>query len=132
MSITWLPLSVRKGLDTPKIVYESYTDQPYGGFYRNNMILVVVRDEKDIPAIIAHEYKHHIQKHTGNKFIVPNDVLEGFNKYSYNRAIRNYFRRMWWEMEALVFQEKYTPTEIGRFWLQGLVVPHVLDEQLEI
>lgn len=132
MSITWLPLSVRKGLDTPKVVYEPYVDQPYGGFYRDNMILVVVHDEKDAAATIAHEYKHHIQRHTGKKFTVPNNVLDGFSKYSYNKAIRNYFRQMWWEMEALVFQEKHAPTEVGKFWLQGLVLPQRFDEQLEM
>lgn len=132
MSINWLPLSVRKGLDTPKVLYEPYIGQPYGGFYHNNIILVVVHDEKYIPATIAHEYKHHIQRHTGKNFIVPNDVLAEFSKFSYNKAIRNYFRRMWWEMEALVFQEKYAPTEVGKFWLQGLVLPQRFDEQLEM
>ena len=132
MSINWLPLSVRKGIPSVKTVYEPYTDQPYGGFYRDNMILVVVRDEEDVSAIIAHEYKHHIQTYTAPKFVAPDGVLSDFKNLSYTKAIRKYFRRMWWEMEALQFQEKYASTELGNFWLKGCVLPNRFDEEIQM
>lgn len=129
--ISWLPLSCRKGLDTPKVIYEPTSDL-YGGYYEHGTKeLVIVADNEDFASMIAHEYCHYAQYFEG-KLKPCSDGLWMFEKYSYNKAIRLYFRTMWWEMEALLFQEKHAPSPSGQFWLHGLVLPEYrkFDENL--
>lgn len=122
--LNWLPLSVRKGIHLPKVELIKYTGQNYGGFYDStkNLIHVVVNYEEDVPATIAHEFAHHIQYVTNSrKRGNSSKSLELFNKYSYEKAINLYFNTYWHEYEALEFQEKYAPSDLGDWWLNKLV-----------
>jgi hypothetical protein len=59
--ITWLPLSLRKGFDTPKVVYEEFTGQPYSGYYAHGSSTLVIVDSDRADSTIAHEYVHFLQ-----------------------------------------------------------------------
>ena len=119
--IRWLPLSLRKNIDTPRVIYEPYNDE-YGGYHvEGTKDLVVVEDEIQAHSTIAHEYCHYLQYIRGATG--KDNNMQMFSKFSYNKAIRLYFRTMRWEMEALLFQDKYAPTDVTRFWLRALVLP---------
>ncbi len=128
--VTWLPNSVRKGIDVPKVIYEPVNNL-YSGYYTNGTEELVIVEEQDrVPSAIAHEYCHYLQ-------FTRNDIPQGggldlFEKFSYNKAIRLYFRTMWWEMEALLFEYKHCPSELNKFWLHGLVLPERFQEDLEM
>lgn len=128
--LTWLPLSLRKNVTLPKVVLEESAGQNYGGYYRRDSFTIVAVESEVIASTIAHEYKHHLQYISGT-LQEPTD----WNKLSsigYNKAIRSYFRNNRSEMEALLFQEKHSPTDYGKFWLKGLVIPNKFDEALEM
>ncbi len=119
--INWLPLSLRKNIDLPKVIWEPMNDQ-YGGYYTaGTKELVIVEDPLRVGATIAHEYCHYLQYTRGDK--VPGGGLDLFEKHSYNKAVRLYFRTMWWEMEALLLEHKLCKNEINHFWLKALVLP---------
>jgi len=126
--LTWLPLSLRKNLPLPKVIIEPFADQPYGGYYCDNVIVAV--ESEDIAATLAHEFKHHVQHQ--NRYIPGSDWEQTSKGLSYNEGIRKYFRSYWWELDALLFQEKHASSEVGRFWLKGLVLPSSLDMNLEM
>ena len=128
--LSWLPLSERKQITLPKVVFEEYNNQNYGGYQQGNTLVIVQNSESNIPATIAHEYKHYQQEISGYKF--PTNKLALFEKYSYNKAIRLYFRTQKHEMEALLFQERVAKSTVGTFWLKGLVIPHKFNEELEM
>lgn len=129
---SWLPLSIRKSIDTPQVVYEPHTGQRYGGYYitGSNKIVVVENPEANIGSVIAHEYMHYLQYVRGST--IGNSDISLFSKHSYNLAIHKYFRTAWWEMEALLFESKITPTQLNHFWLHGLVLVDNVDESLEM
>ncbi len=132
--INWMPISIRKNIDIPKIIWEPYNGS-YSGYYQQGTknLVVVEGDEDDTPATIAHEYCHYLQYTRGSKFgKLGSNGLDLFQKHSYNKAIRLYFRSMWWEMEALLFQEKHAPTELGKFWLKALVLPKQFQENIQM
>lgn len=129
--LTWLPLSLRKNIDLPKIVYLPYVEG-YGGYYSNCTLHIVenIQYECNNGSVIAHEFMHHLQFTRGKSF---NHIgLQGFTKYSYNKAIREYFRKSSTEMEALLFQHKVAPVETTKFWLKGLVLSNKFDENLQM
>lgn len=128
--LSWLPLSERKNITLPKVIFEDYCGQGYGGYQWENTLVVVLEDEENIPATIAHEYKHYLQYTNG--IIFPPSRIGLFKKHSYNKAIRMYFRSQRHEMEALLFQERVAKSKVGAFWLKGLVLPSRLDEELEM
>lgn len=123
MSITWLPLSHRKNITAPKIVMEEYTGQLYGGYYDvvKKLIVAVFNPdwgEQELVSILAHEYRHHVQNELGmykqlNSFIRTD--LE------YEKQIKWYFNTFDWEMDALVYQNKYAKSETSDWWLRKLV-----------
>ena len=130
--LSWLPNSELKGFNLPKVVYEDPSTQGYSGYYEHGsgrLVVVYNDDSNQLASTIAHEYRHYIQYHrVGPKPL--GGVLGLFDKHSYNKAIRLYFRLMWWELDALLFQHKYAPSHISRFWLNGLVLPTNFDEHL--
>lgn len=126
---SWLPNSVLKNIDLPRIVFEPKSGQAYGGYYDTTIKTIVVVEEEDCQAAIAHEFMHHIQS---TKVTLKGGGLDLFQKFSYNKAIRHYFRSMWWEMEALLFEAKVASGPNNKFWLHGLVLPRTLDETLEL
>lgn len=130
--LSWLPLSVRKNIDTPVVVYEPFCNQSYGGYYTTGtkVLVVVENPDSDIGSTIAHEYMHYLQYIRGSK--CGNSDISLFSKHSYNLAINKYFNTAWWEMEALLFESKITPTQLNKFWLHGLVLVDSVDESLEM
>lgn len=122
--LSWLPLSDRKNIDLPNIVYEIHTDQNYGGYYEygTKTLVVVLAEEHLIPATIAHEFCHYLQYIRGIPFT--GSSLDLFEKFEYTRAIRMYFRSQPKEMEALLYESKVAKNERNTFWLNGLVLPN--------
>lgn len=118
--LNWLPLSLRKNIVLPKVVWEEKNDQPYGGFYEKGILTIV--EDKYEASVIAHEFKHYLQDITVGIPCVPFN-MELFRGDTYNKAIRLFFRTRPWEMEALLFQHKYAPEEYTEFWLHELILP---------
>lgn len=129
--LEWLPLSERKGINLPKIVYEPFEGQNYAGYHQSGsgILTIVERSDTETHAIIAHEFRHYTQS---LRALLPNTVasLSLFDKFSYNKAIRIYYRESWHEMDALLFERKVSPTELNKFWLNACVLPKELDEEV--
>lgn len=129
LELDWLPLSVRKGLDQPRIVFTGAAD--CGGRYwaraRGNKPILTPfhfdRREAAIielgcmptPATIAHEYRHHWQREN-NIYWSPcsaawNPIDDGWNAYW--KEIRRYFTTHKDERDALLFEAKIAPDDIN-------------------
>ncbi len=124
--LTWLPLSLRKNLVIPKVVFHAPTGQDYVGYYNpgSNLLHVVENDEDCAGSTIAHEFCHHVQYERGHEFKDSYDVLKDLTaKYSYNKMIILYFRTQPSEMEALIWQHRLAPTDVTEFWWKALVCP---------
>lgn len=129
--MNFIPLSLRKNVDLPSINIIPYTDE-YGGYYvPGTKELIVVEGQGYIDSAIIHEYCHYLQFLRGDRASNGSD-MSLFEKYSYNKAIRLYFRTQPWEMEALLLETKLAPNENNLFWLKGLVLPELnkFDENL--
>ncbi len=65
----FIPLSLRKGLSEPSIVFVDapLTHQGYSGYYdhRTQQIVVATGREDSVETILAHEWRHHWQRHAG-------------------------------------------------------------------
>lgn len=121
--ITWLPISLRKGVEVPAVKFVELNNQ-YGGYYTPGTKVLVIASDEEIDrtdSTIAHEYCHYLQYTKGLKKMGSN--IDLFNKYCYNEAIRLYFRTQDFEMEALLFEYKHAPSEVNKFWLKALVLP---------
>ena len=129
--ISWVTLSLRKNIELPVVMYEQDNTE-YHGYYTNgtNVIVVASTDEEQIPSIIAHEFCHYLQWYNGNLNI--GSDIDLFKRYSYNEAIRLYFRTQKHEMEALLFEYKHTKNYNNKFWLEGLVLPEELSREIEM
>ena len=128
--LTWLPLSHRKGLPfLPKVIVIPNSGQKYGGYYNPSTqeIVAVYSTDENLPATLAHEFKHFTQHLTDKLFPIKWEVTS-----SYNLAIRSYFRSSKSEFEALLFEHKVSKTVVNNFWLKGLVLPHSIDLNLEM
>lgn len=124
-SLNFIPLSNRKGIPTPKVVFVPYTGQNYGGYYAyDNRLVIVERDEKRTPATIAHEFRHHEQLYR-NQF----SCRKGSKTYHhlpYEQMIRNYFRSQAHELDALLFERKIAPDDTNEQWCNEYVFPKEL------
>lgn len=124
--LTWLPLSLRKNLVMPKVIFLDPEGHNYGGYYipGGNSLHIVESDEDHVGSTIAHEFCHHVQYENGYEFESSLGVLKNLTeKYSYNRMIRLYFRTQPSEMEALIWQHKLSPSPVSEFWWKALVCP---------
>ena len=125
MSITWLPLSSRKGISQVKIVYEEWKNQKYAGYYAvNSNRLVVVEHpeyEEDIPNIIAHEFRHHIQVELRMFPTIGSYIRDDLE---YAEQIKWYFNHFPSEMDALLWSNKVAPCENSIWWQKHLVSPN--------
>lgn len=120
MSITWLPLSHRKNISQVKIVYEP-NHRNYSGYYTlgsKTLTIVEQENEKDIASVIAHEFRHHVQYETN---VVKLKVISFDVHLPYDKAIRKYFRSSLSELDALIYQNKFAPSETSEWWLKELV-----------
>lgn len=129
--LNFIPLSYRKNVTLPKVIFEPKLEQLYGGYYNpNTQTIVVVEDDNNYTdSTLAHEYRHHLQHyygHTMSSAKITDSIYENYNLF-----IRNYFRNSWSEMDALIFQVKISPRDYCKFWLKGLVLPQVLDPKLQ-
>lgn len=126
--LTWLPLSVRKNIELPRVEFEEWADQPYGGYYQKGILTIV--EHESTAAVIAHEFRHYLQDLNGT--LGPGRRWSDYAGHSYNKSIRHYFRSQGWEMDALIFQHKTAPTKVSKFWLQALVLPEKFNEYEEM
>lgn len=129
--LEWLPLSERKNIDLPRIVYEPFEDQNYSGYYEHHSktLTIVLLEEENLVSTIAHEFRHYTQELRSN---LPSsfEQLAYFEEFSYNKATRMYYRESWHEMDALLFQHKVAPTAVTKFLLKACVLPKTLDENV--
>jgi hypothetical protein len=119
--INWLPLSDRKNLDQVRVVYEYPTGQNYGGYYNHTKNIIVIVYNNDIrheASILAHEYRHHIQRQLN---IVNDTVIHPRQDIEYQRMIRRYFRTSPSEYDALLYQNKVAKSELSQEWLHWTV-----------
>lgn len=127
MSVTWLPLSHRKGIETPRVILEEYSNQNYGGYYLvgTKDIVVVANPDwiDDIPTTIAHEYRHYTQYVQGTYSLIkkPSYIRTDLE---YEEQIAWYFRTFDHEYDALLYQDKYARSETSHWWLKHLVKPN--------
>ncbi len=119
----WLPNSLQKDIKKPIVIYEEYVNQNYGGYYtlKTNKLTVVVRESRtsnEIAATIAHEYCHYLQ------YVNNGNTLESIWKIidTYEESIKRYFSTYTHEMEALLFEYKYSKCELNDWWLNKLVI----------
>lgn len=68
LELSFIPLSLRKGLPTPDIVMvdDPTTHNGYGGYYDPVAQQIVVASGcDDVETVLAHEWRHHWQLHAG-------------------------------------------------------------------
>lgn len=117
---TWVPLSLRKNIDLPSVTYKNLTE--CAGYYTSGTKDLIISTNCWYPkATIAHEFKHYIDYTNG--VTLDGFGIHLFKKYSYNKAIRLYFRARNYELAALLFEYKYARTPLNEFWLKALVLP---------
>lgn len=78
--------------------------------------VIVVSLVSNLPATIAHEWRHHWQWHRGVSF----DHRRWREEILYEDAIREYFQGSSSELDALRFQNQVAPDETSRHWLDLL------------
>jgi hypothetical protein len=120
-----------KGIAQPLVVFENIDA---GGYYYNpekgeillnekyypldkGLIVVDVSAPEEIVNTISHEWRHHIQFING----IEMEVIEWDNDIdNYEQNIIDYFTRSWTEMDALLYSNKYAPTECTLTWQQWI------------
>jgi hypothetical protein len=125
LELNWLPNSLRKGLQTPAVVFTDADD--CGGRYwtrwdydwgvdgistRKRPVIEVVDCGVPAAGIIAHEYRHHWQRYSTRKLFATQWTKHG----NYRKNIVSYFRASWSEYDALRFQVKTAPDDNSRQW----------------
>lgn len=118
--INWLPLSDRKNIRTVRFQFEKFVGQNYSGWYsfeRNLISIVEVPCERRMASIIAHEYRHHIQREIRNVPIV--NVQPRVSSYaSYETDIKWYFNNSPSEYDALLYENRVAKSDLSEFWLK--------------
>lgn len=138
LELNWLPMSVRKGLPTPRVIFAS---REWGGRYCSTRRdcgryidpltdidctkrgLIEINGEDSIwegsdllPGAIAHEYRHHEQQHSWRRFYSSVFQCRG----DYRASIVAFFRGYPQEMDALRFQLRVAPDDLSRQWQEWL------------
>ena len=116
----WLPLSDRKNITIPKVIVEPFSYQQYGGYCEpaKSIIVVVEHPTTDIPAALAHEFRHHIQYELNqHRSSVSSVMLEDA---SYEDMIHHYFTTQPHEYDALLYEYKYAKSDLNDWWLNCL------------
>ena len=131
LDINWLPNSILKGLILPQVYYVS--DSGYGGAYykvqehdndwgnltRRPIILIDIQSETNtFASTIAHEFRHHWQIYNYGK--PPNHPWNPKGK-KYKKAIIDYFKGAWHEMDALCYEIKLAPTDVNLLWKEWIL-----------
>ena len=134
LEFNWLPNSIRKGLQTPRLVLLDAT-WCGGAYWRRTDYRCVPKSfglDLDLkegaviglcasrdPGTLAHEYRHHWQIESGYKF--GESVWQQASPEAYKTSIIRYFRSYWWEMDALRFQLKHAPDDLSCLWRDWLM-----------
>lgn len=135
----WLPLSDRKTMPTPRVVY---LDLAWcGGYYAGRTTTHCLDDfgswldrkDGDIivlsthwgdprPGVIAHEHRH-LQQHYV-KSLPQIGLCKGTNDDgtlgTWEREIRTFFRTQPWEMDALRYERRIAPDEVSESMVQAV------------
>lgn len=132
LELNWLPMSLRKGLSTPRIFY--YTKFSCGGYYvrrtfhrclhieldvdlKEGAVLVIAHPDEERQHTLVHEWRHHWQIENGiDKPPWPWQDSVGFSTSRYEDAIRAYFKEPT-ELDALLFQHKQEPDDLSDYWM---------------
>lgn len=137
LELNWLPMSLRKGISTPRIVYGD-PGFPCGGVlyfrteYRRVLdgidldtkegsVICIADPEQERPHTLTHEWRHHWQHESDWDLSAPWPYHHQETTEAYEREIRRYFR-MPYELDALLFQHRHAPDDISDYWL-SLVMP---------
>lgn len=128
----WLPLSDRKTLPTPRVVF---VDLPaWGGYFACRTVERCIDDVTDIdrrdgdlivlsthwgdprPGVLAHEHRH-FQQHYLPCLPLMRGGQSGFDfgntLESWNRTIRRYFVTQPWELDALRYERRLAPDSVN-------------------
>lgn len=85
--------------------------------FRNGLIVVNV-DADYVEATLAHEWRHHWQNYEfGTKY----DHSPWKSTGNHKVDIQKYFRSSAREMDALLYEVKFSPTEINQEWLNWTI-----------
>lgn len=90
-----------------------------GKFYDGwcGLLVIGTADPADIPALIAHEWRHHWQMHRGIEYdgVEWNDPRAATDIDAWEASTKRYFRRSRCEFDALRFEMQVAPTDIGDY-----------------
>jgi hypothetical protein len=84
-----------------------------GRFYDGCFGIIVIGEHEGAAATIAHEWRHHWQRHNGLDF----DNVPLRPDLPYEENIRQYFRRSKSELDALLFERREAPNYINDYWM---------------
>lgn len=125
---SWLPLSLRKGISLPKIIYEESIGQNYGGYFTRGIREIhIVENEKLTASTIAHEFCHYLQYFDNRIIDLKNAGSSIWNmkkNESYEDSITRFFNTNPCEMEALLFEYKYAKSWLNEWWYKQLILEH--------
>lgn len=81
------------------------------------IIVVSTNAPCDIPSIMAHEWRHHWQKHRGIKYdgVEWSDPLAATDVGAWIASTKRYFRQSWCEFDALRFELSVAPSDIADY-----------------
>ena len=132
LELNWLS-SVDKQYSIPKVVFTTggensgvyYQSEPLeyliGQIYvpfDTGVIVVEGDDTISIANTLAHEWRHHWQRHNGFKWKPKswNDMYARVG--TYEKAIREYYHTQWWEMDALMFSARHGNDVYTEYWME--------------
>ena len=118
--INWLPNHLLKNIPDVKVIYEESVGQSYGGYYTYGSNEIVVVADGTEQSTIAHEFRHFLQYNKGLLKDEEGSIWKMIG--TYEESIHKYFWSYWWEMDALLFQYKYSKDEVTEWWLKKLVM----------
>lgn len=115
-----------KGLPLPK-VYVGPLNPEYAGayYFLTNEIIISENpyfpEEMYIRATLAHEIRHAQQRYF-SLFKIPLHGSKWEPGLGYENAIAKYFRTQDYELDALLYEYKYSKTDVNEWWLKELVL----------
>lgn len=121
---SWLPNNALAGIELPTMVFTPVEDVDLecSGFYNPTERLIVVCEgdeyQDTTAAIIAHEFRHHMQNMCGETDPFP----PRFNPcVPYGQAIAEFYSNSKSEYEALLFEHKFARNWCNDWQLRKLV-----------
>lgn len=132
LELNWLPMSLRKGISTPRIVYGDpgfpcggvhYGRTPYRRILvgtdidtKEGSVLWISDPEQESQHTLTHEWRHHWQNESGWDISGPWPYHHQEIREDYEREIKRYFR-MPYELDALLFQHRHEPDDLSDYWM---------------